>query len=425
MRKKTNRPLTVSVALLSAAFAASLVAQAHQAGSAVPDKADDRAVLHVLNRLGFGPTAADVERVKRMGISAYIEQQLHPERLPDGAMRERLAPFQTLNKSTRELSQDYFLPAMMMRRQQKRQQGAADPTRPPDDATRREMRTPEQIDAQRAERSVLAELAQQKVLRAAYSERQLEEVLVDFWFNHFNVFAGKGATRLYLTEYERDAIRPHVFGRFRELLGATAHSPAMLFYLDNWQSASERAEGMERPGRVQGRTMRGFGRTMPGRPRALEAQQNRRPRGLNENYARELLELHTLGVDGGYTQKDVRKLRVRSRAGRSTLRARAARSASSQACTTTGRKWCSVSESRPAVGRLMASRCSTSSPRTHRRHVSSPPSWRGDSSRTTPPAALVDRATARFRESRGDIREVVRTIVTSPEFFDPLRIAQR
>ena len=92
----------------------------------MPDKADDRAVLHVLNRLGFGPTAGDVERVKRLGISAYIEQQLHPERLPDGAMRERLAPFQTLNKSTRELSQDYFLPAMMMRRQQKRQQGAAD-----------------------------------------------------------------------------------------------------------------------------------------------------------------------------------------------------------------------------------------------------------------------------------------------------------
>ncbi len=418
MRKKTKRPLTVSVALLSAAFAASLVAQAHQAGSAVPDKADDRAVLHVLNRLGFGPTAGDVERVKRMGISAYIEQQLHPERLPDGAMREWLAPFQTLNKSTRQLSQDYFLPAMMMRRQQKRQQGAVDPTRPPDDATRREMRTPEQIDAQRAERSVLAELAQQKVLRATYSERQLEEVLVDFWFNHFNVFAGKGATRLYLTEYERDAIRPHVFGRFRELLGATAHSPAMLFYLDNWQSASERAEGMERPGRVQGRTMRGFGRTMPGRPRALEAQQNRRPRGLNENYARELLELHTLGVDGGYTQKDVQEVaraftgwtidaprqggafRFEPRMhddGEKVVLGQRITSGRGQA---DGEQVLDILAAHPSTARFIATKLA-------RRFVSD-----------EPPAALVERATARFRESRGDIREVVRTIVTSPEFFE-------
>jgi uncharacterized protein (DUF1800 family) len=418
MRKQTKRPLTVSVTLLSAAFAASLAAQAHQTGTAGPANVDDRAVLHVLNRLGFGPTAGDVERVKRLGISAYIEQQLHPERLPDGAMRERLATFQTLNKSTRELSQDYFLPAMMMRRQQKRQQGAADPTRPPDDTTRREMRTPEQMDAQRAERSVLAQLAQQKVLRATYSERQLEEVLVDFWFNHFNVFAGKGVTRLYLTEYERDAIRPHVFGRFRDLLGATAHSPAMLFYLDNWQSASERAEEMERPGRVQGRTMQGFGRTMPGRPRALEAPQNRRPRGLNENYARELLELHTLGVEGGYTQKDVQEVaraftgwtidaprqggafRFAPRMhddGEKVVLGQRIKSGGGQA---DGEQVLDILAAHPSTARFVATKLA-------RRFISD-----------EPPAALVERASARFRESRGDIREVVRTIVTSPEFFE-------
>jgi uncharacterized protein (DUF1800 family) len=274
------------------------------------------------------------------------------------------------------------------------------------------------MDAQRAERSVLAELAQQKVLRATYSERQLEEVLVDFWFNHFNVFAGKGATRLYLTEYERDAIRPHVFGRFRDLLGATAHSPAMLFYLDNWQSASERAEGMERPGRVQGRTLRGFGRTMPSRPRALEAPQNRRLRGLNENYARELLELHTLGVDGGYTQKDVQEVaraftgwtidaprqggafRFEPRMhddGEKVVLGQRIKSGGGQA---DGEQVLDILAAHPSTARFVATKLA-------RRFVSD-----------EPPAALVERASARFRESRGDIREVVRTIVTSPEFFE-------
>src|SRR5207247_6257406 len=129
---------------------------------------------------------------------------------------------------------------------------------------------------QKANRVVI-ELGEQKILRATYSERQLQEVLTDFWFNHFNVDARKGPDRFLLTEYEREAIRPHVLGRFRDLLEATAHSPAMLFYLDNWMSVAENA----------GAVMR----------------QNRR--GLNENYARELMELHTLGVDGGFTQKDV------------------------------------------------------------------------------------------------------------------------
>ena len=113
-------------------------------------------------------------------------------------------------------------------------------TAPQNDAARREMMTPEQAEAVRMERQVLTELMQAKILRAAYSERQLEEVMVDFWFNHFNVFSGKGQVRVYLNEYERDAIRPHVLGTFRELLQATAESPAMLFYLDNWQSCRAR-----------------------------------------------------------------------------------------------------------------------------------------------------------------------------------------
>ena len=125
------------------------------------------------------------------------------------------------------------------------------------------------------------DLTEGKLLRAIYSNRQLEEVLTDFWFNHFNVFLDKGADRFMVTAYERDVIRPHVLGRFKDLLLATAESPAMLFYLDNWQSVSD---------------------NNPVRP---NAPANQRRAGLNENYGRELMELHTLGVDGGYTQHDV------------------------------------------------------------------------------------------------------------------------
>src|SRR5581483_2678855 len=140
-----------------------------------------------------------------------------------------------------------------------------------------------------------------KLIREIYSDRQLQEVLTDFWFNHFNVDARKGRDRFMITAYERDTIRPHVLGKFRDLLGATAKSPAMLFYLDNWLSADPNGPHVS----PQATVRRGpFGRPVivPQRPPAKNNQQRR---GLNENYGRELMELHTLGVDGGYTQKDV------------------------------------------------------------------------------------------------------------------------
>jgi len=180
----------------------------------------------------------DIERVRRIGLEKYIEQQLRPETIPDQDMTARLATLDTLTLNSRELAEDYFMPAQMAQRRAK-QQAASQPT---ESATgKREARTPEQAQMMQAQRQVFTDLAQQKILRAVYSDRQLNEVLVDFWFNHFNVFAGKGLTRNYLTEYERDGIRPHVLGKFRDLLEATATSPAMLFYLDNWQSAA--AEG--------------------------------------------------------------------------------------------------------------------------------------------------------------------------------------
>ena len=372
LRSRTCLPLALAAAVWTGGAAAD------RSPASVPAQPDDRTIVHVLNRLGYGAAPGDIERVRQAGLSAYIDRQLHPDRIPDAAMARRLARFETLSASTAELARKYFIPALMMRRARQREGAPPDTPREPS-------------QAMRAERSVLAELTQQKILRAAYSERQLQEVLVDFWFNHFNVFAGKGPTRMYLTEYERDAIRPHVLGRFRDLLGATAHSPAMLFYLDNWQSASD---------------ARGAGR-------------NRRPRGLNENYARELMELHTLGVDGGYTQKDVQEVaraftgwtidrprqgggfrfepRMHDAGEKVVLGHRLAAGGGK----TDGERVLDLLAAHPSTARFIAAKLA-------RKFVAD-----------DPPAALVDRAAARFRETGGDIREVVRTIVTSPEMFAP------
>jgi uncharacterized protein (DUF1800 family) len=202
-------------------------------GSAVPARPDDKTIAHVLNRIGFGTRPGDIEHIRAIGLAAYIDRQLRPERIADDGMADRLKPFTTLTLGARELAGEYFLPAMEARRAAKNR-------------AEQSARSPEEIETQRRRRVPLEELSQQKILRAAFSERQLQEVMADFWFNHFNVFAGKGSTEVYLVDYERDAIRPHVVGKFRDLLHATATSPAMLFYLDNWQSAAADTRGVRR-----------------------------------------------------------------------------------------------------------------------------------------------------------------------------------
>jgi uncharacterized protein (DUF1800 family) len=265
--------------------------------------ADTWSALHVLNRIAYGPRPGDIERVRKMGLSAYIEEQLHPEKIADAALDARLTEFQTLTLDTQTLAEKYFQPAEDLRRAQA---ATAPAMSDPAMAMTPPQPTAEQRQAQQLQQSVLADLMSAKIVRAVESNRQLEEVLTDFWFNHFNVYAQKGQVRQYLTEYERDAIRPHVLGTFRDLLGATAHSPAMLFYLDNWQSSAPNAEPI-----LNQDMMRRLNdpRLPPGQrqqmQQRLEQARRQQPRGLNENYARELLELHTLGVDGGYTQQDV------------------------------------------------------------------------------------------------------------------------
>jgi uncharacterized protein (DUF1800 family) len=391
-------------------------------GPAIPSRPDDKTILHVLNRLGFGARPGDVARVREMGLAKYIDEQLTPERIPDTAMTARLAEFDTLTLSSRAIAQDYYMPAQMARRQAQlanRNQPAnpANNEMKPAADPQKEPRTPEQMEAARKQREVVVDLTSQKILRAAYSDRQLQEVMTDFWFNHFNVFAGKGATQQYLTEYERDAIRPRVLGKFRDLLGATAKSPAMLFYLDNWQSVDP--EAGERMAAQRMRAQQRFGFRMPPQTRNPNGQPPQQPqkRGLNENYGRELMELHTLGVDGGYTQQDVVNV-ARAFTGWTIDQPRQGggfrfemrlhddrekivlghkiRGGGGQA---DGEQVLDILAKHPSTARFIATKLA-------RRFVSD-----------TPPPALVDRAAATFRETDGDIRQVVRTIVTSQEFF--------
>src|SRR5258708_18947174 len=186
------------------ALVAAAALTAGSPGSAVPASPDDKTILHVLNRIGYGARPGDVDRVRQLGLAVYIEQQLHPERIPDAGMTARLAGFETLNKSSRQIAGEYYMPALKARQQIKKNAGNDTATKADVAADAKPLRTPEQIEAARKSREVLADQTEQKSLRAAYSERQLEEGMSDFCVNDFNDCAGKGPTQEYLTEYERE-----------------------------------------------------------------------------------------------------------------------------------------------------------------------------------------------------------------------------
>ncbi|OYT71754.1 MAG: hypothetical protein CFK52_07085 [Chloracidobacterium sp. CP2_5A] len=451
-----------------------------KAGAAL---SEDQRIVHVLNRLGYGPRPGDVERARRMGLRQYIAQQLRPETIDDRALEARLKDFPMLNAPTAELVK---LEAQAREaRLELARKTAGEPLAAPGEAAaklspkeQRQMR--ERYRAAfgdgREPRRMVSDLQEAKILRAVYSERQLQEVMTDFWFNHFNVFAGKGLVRAFLSEYEREAIRPHALGRFEDLLRATAHSPAMLFYLDNWQSVTPDLRlpgggrrppggdpaslgrpgpnplGLGGPGR--GRFGRGgvFNRQdgrspfpaprpapsetspeQPARPNPGAAQ--RRPLGINENYARELLELHTLGADGGYTQKDVQEVarcftgwsihqpfgdQRRNRFGRFDA-------PDLPPGSFIFRDWAHDQGEKVVLGvkipagggkrdgemvlTLLAQHPSTAkfiATKLCRRFVSD-----------EPPASLVAKVAATFERTRGDIRACLQTLFDAPEFFSP------
>jgi uncharacterized protein (DUF1800 family) len=314
-------------------------------------------VKHLLNRTAFGDRPGDLERIQDIGADKYLERQLHPDKIDDDGVEARLAEFETLRMSIPQLTANYRPPRQAKNAGQRR--------------TAIRGNVPQQI---------LLELQSQKIVRAVHSQRQLQEVMTDFWFNHFNVFWNKNADRYLTTHYEMHAIRPHVLGKFRDLLMATAKSPAMLFYLDNHLSSSIK--------------------------------------GINENYGRELMELHTLGVDGGYTQKDVQEV-ARAFTGWSIdrpqingdfiFRPRIHDNGDKMVLghkihgggIRDGEEVIDILAKHPSAARFISTKLV-------RRFVSD-----------DPPPNLVKQASDVFKRTDGDIREMMYTILTSKEFNSP------
>ena len=434
-------------------------------GARSPKLSKDDQIIHALNRLTFGPRPGDVDTVRKLGVKKWIDLQLHPERIPENPeLAQRLAPLESLRLSQAETERNYPNPQMIRAIAAGRQampedpvtraavervvrrfkvkkdtadNGPLEPAIPLDQLlTREQIRTLRTgtIEQKRAviaaipegqmddvaialppglrlqllpaveptlrrklmlltapQQLVAFDLSEGKLYRAILSNRQLEEQLVDFWYNHFNVFLDKGADRYLVPTYEREAIRPHVLGKFRDLLEATAKSPAMLFFLDNWESV---------------------GATAPQRGNA-----KRPPRGLNENYARELMELHTLGVDGGYTQKDVTEVarcftgwtirqpreggdffyndRVHDKGAKTVLGVTIAAGGGRD----DAEKVLDILARHPATARFISKKLA-------QRFVAD-----------DPPQHLIDKMAKTFRDKNGDIREVMKTMLTSDEFF--------
>jgi uncharacterized protein (DUF1800 family) len=366
----------------------------------ITELTEDQAVLHALNRLGYGPRPGDVERVKRMGLEKWIDRQLHPESIDDSKLQARLQTLPVLAMSAQTLLSDYPQPdaaakklGITVEEYRKRMDDAAHPAQGLHPAPNH---LPQEL---------LNEMQQAKVLRAVYSERQLDEQLSDFWFNHFNVFANKDLDLWLLAPYERDSIRPHVLGKFRALLEATAKSPAMLFYLDNYLSADPNA--FDRLKHLPPNKRPRPGAKLP----PIGAK-----RGLNENYGREIMELHTLGVDGGYTQQDVIEV-ARAFTGWTIKDPRAdsefyfdERLHDPDAKRVLGKKIHAVGiKDGEQVLDLLAKNPHTA----HHIALELAQHFVSD----TPPDALVNRMAKAFQKSGGDLREVMRTMIYSPEFW--------
>ncbi len=415
----------IRTALLLSVLGALLVAAGHVPAFGSSERAamtSREKALHVLNRLAFGPRPGDVEKVLAMGVGNYIESQLKPERIPDTAIAEKLRHLPTLQMTTAQLYDNFERPLREAKRERKRQaagkgngeNGGAAQASDTDIAKAKDMIPPENRP-----RRIVEELSAARVIRATDSERQLNEVMADFWMNHFNVFAAKGLDRIFVTSYERDVVRPQMWGKFEDLLLATAKSPAMLFYLDNARSvADERHRSAMPAGR-----MPLFGRRalLDMDPETAKQLKENAPKGINENYARELMELHTLGVDGGYTQKDVTELarvltgwsigqRGRGGEGEFVFRALMHDVGSKRVLGRTFPPGGGIEEGETMI-RILAHHASTA------RHLATQLCQRLVSD--DPPKALVERVAKTFLKTDGNLRETVRAIVTSPEFFEP------
>ena len=405
------------------------VAGLAQQKTAVKKLSNEQKIIHLLDRTTFGSRPGDFERVKALGWEKFIEQQLRPESIPDTVAEARLQGLESITLTNQQIAGQY--PQQQVLRQALKARGIELPEGQNQAGTSEQEMQQLQMRRQEAQKvlreiglrpqqQLVQELQQAKILRAVYSERQLQEVMTDFWFNHFNVFANKGADRVLITSYERDAIRPNVFGKFEDLLLATAKSPAMLFYLDNWLSASPNAN--QRRPMAPGRYDRGRVGQMPVQPQMPNQQRPQQPPpprrgGINENYAREVMELHTLGVDGGYTQKDVQEVArcftgwtIRQpRQGGEFFFNRNIHDDDEKVVLGTKISSGGGMNDGEAVIRLLAKHPSTAkfiSTKLARKFVSD-----------NPPKSLVEKMSRAFQKTDGNIREVLLVMFKSPEFW--------
>ena len=444
-----------NIAFIASALSLAASATGAQTGNSVPmplvpaaaadktgDLLPDEQVQQVLNRLTFGARPGEALQVRSLGVDRWIDRQLHPERIDDGNTDGLMSKYAIFGMKTADIVSSFNIVQQL--RRQALKAGDGDTTFDKREARRALIaENPQLAEAARTARQLVGQVQSAKLARAVATDRQLDEVMVDFWENHFSVFAGKGQTRLYLAQYDRDVIRPNALGKFRGLLGAVAKSPAMLFFLDNWQSAADSTHptlaqrndlGAGRAGMAaRGAGLGGFGgfgggrqlppalrqrmqkATVEERQQMMQRLQQRTKRGLNENYARELMELHTLGVDGGYSQKDVQEVAraltgwtfnrqtgdfefnpAIHDAGEKVILGHTFKAGRGQE---EGEEVLDLLARAPATARFITTKLA--------RHFVS----------DDPPKTLVDRCATKFSKTDGDIRETLRCIITSPEFF--------
>jgi uncharacterized protein (DUF1800 family) len=407
----TQRLSTINSYLLWTCVAVVPIAVSLHAGDS--PLTPDQKIVHVLDRLGFGPRPGDVERVKKMGLENYLQQQLHPERIDDSAVEKKLTGFSALSMSASNLMESFHADQRMAAERKKAQAEAeksGDAKKEGEGNLRKFM---DDKPGERLSRIAVAQLQDAKIIRAVESNRQFYEVLVDFWSNHFNIDARKGPCRVLKIVDEREVIRPNVFGKFRDLLEASAKSPAMLHYLDNAQNSLAR-ELTPADERNRSRIRQEVPGAVPdppadGKPRVVG--------GINENYAREIMELHTLGVDGGYTQKDVQEVArcftgwgINLRTGAFEFHPRrhdgGAKTVLGHSIPSGGgakdvEMVLDILARHPSTAKFIATKLC-------QRFVAD-----------EPPAALVDRVAGVFRTTDGDLRKVIEAIIYSPEFYSP------
>jgi uncharacterized protein (DUF1800 family) len=384
-------------------------------------------IIHVLNRITFGPRPGDVEAVQKMGLRNYIEQQLHPESIDDSAVEQELAGFDILQMSAQQLAQLFEDERKNNLKKQKllaaANAGQGEIANQNQGEQPAMQMTPQEkmakmVDQAKQYRSVAAigQLEQAKLVRAVDSQRQLQEVLVDFWGNHFNIDVKKGPDRVLKVVDDREVIRPHIWGSFRDLLEASAKSPAMLFYLDNATNTVARTvtekEVMYTERIHDQMAQNGNGAIAPPIPQVGDKKG-----GINENYGREIMELHTLGVDGGYTQQDVQEVArcftgwsIDRLSGQFIFRPKQHDNGSKMV----------LGHFIPAGGGMQDGEtvldilCSSPATAHHialemcQRFVSDDPS-----------PELVDRIAGVFTQTSGNLRKVTEAILASPEFLSP------